>query len=168
MKNLKHVVAITILAGAVLFGCQKETNDPILQNKPNEVSFKGPGGGGSGAVDTIYIRWFNVGGIGQNSGGTNPFGWPNHMGYAGEGASISIIDQNGNYIQGVNVTGQFTGCFSSTMTKKTNSSGGVDFIISKTAPSACTSTFTVMSVVKSGYYYDATKNIATSSSKVYP
>jgi hypothetical protein len=165
MKNVRNLFVITMLASLVLVGCKKETIEPILQDTPSTSSFKGPGQGN--IMDTIFVTSLSVTDF-YKFVNTNGTGWNSTAIYEGTGAIVIVQDQNGNYVSGVNVTGQFTGCYTSTVTKKTDSIGMAKVKGSSTQPSNCTSSFAVTSLVKNGYYYDATKNVISSASKVYP
>jgi hypothetical protein len=168
MKNYRSLVASAALATLVLFGCKKETADPILQNQPEEVSFKGPGNNNPVPItDTIYVAYFR--GIESGySGPTNNMGWPQgNARYVGEQVVIGVKDKAGNWVTGFTATGQWSGCYSKTSTATANGAYA-NLVGTNKLPTACTLTFALTNLALSGYYYDASLNVQTSTSKVYP
>jgi len=165
MKNMKNLLASAALATLALVGCQKETNDPFLQNKPNEVSFKGPGQGV--ITDTIFVSVIEVREYYKIvvKGNQASFGFPT---YVGEAAFVTVVNNQGNPVSGVQVTGSFNGCFNSNKSATTNAQGLAILQGANSAPSGCTATFTVTGLSKSGAYYNASANVVSSGSKVYP
>ncbi len=70
-------------------------------------------------------------------------------------ADVTALDADGNPIAGAAVTGTWSGVFSGTSTKNTNSSGIVRFTSDRTRTSG-TATFTVLSMTKNGVSYELT------------
>jgi hypothetical protein len=169
MKNYRSLVASAALATLVLFGCKKETADPILQNQPEEVSFKGPGNNNPTPItDTIFVSLIEVNYAADidTRGPKGNFGFPT---YIGEAAYVTVVNNQGNLISGVTVTGIWAGCFNvNNKSAITNSNGVARVMGANHAPSGCTATFTVTGLSKSGAYYNASANVVSSGSKVYP
>jgi len=171
MKNVMKLVGGTILAAAMLMGCQKETTDPIFDGpSQGNVSFKKGGNNPTEPItDTIYVGSISSVYSGYD-GPTNPSGWyQGNPRYTGEEVIVSVKNKAGNNIGNVVVTGNWSGCFSKTSSGTTSASGGV-FISSgtKQIPTACALTFQITSLSKSGCYYKPSLNVVSSVSKVYP
>jgi len=167
MKNIKNLLASAALATLALVGCQKETNDPMLQSMPNATSYKGPGQGV--VTDTIFISSIEVRSAHQikETGPKKGIAFPN-ITYVGERAFVTVVNHQGLLVSGVSVSGSWSGCFSSNKSATTNAQGIAEIVGANAAPSGCTATFTVTGLSKSGAYYDVAANVVSSGSKVYP
>jgi PKD repeat protein len=82
-------------------------------------------------------------------------------------AAVVIRRPDGQPVQGVSVTGKWSGLVKGTATATTDATGVVEFN-SKTVRKRGTITFSITAVTKGGYTYDPSRNAATSGSVVMP
>jgi len=80
-------------------------------------------------------------------------------------AVVTVVDQTGNSIGGVTVNGAFSGAVSGARSGPTGTSGknlGIVTLTSSTFTANSSVTFTITSLSKSGYTYNAANNVVTS------
>jgi hypothetical protein len=168
MKNTARIFGLVALVAMSLNGCKKANQDPIL-NGPNqnyESYKKGGNGPGSTVTDTIFVSVISVQSAFKIMGNPGPTGFPKWR-YSGEAAFVTVVNNQGNPVSGVSVSGTWSGCFSGSKSATTDAYGVAEIVGVSTAPSSCTATFTVTGISKSGTYYNATANVVSSGSKVY-
>ena len=168
MKNNKTVVMLIAVILLAMNACKKENQDPILNGPPNveEMYKKGGSGGGGSISDTTHIASVNVISYFKTQGQPGPTGFPRWQ-YAGEKAQVQVVNSLGTPVQGVTVAGNWSGCFTSAKSGITDSNGFAFIDGVNNPPIACTATFTITGISKSGSYYNAGANLTVSGSKVY-
>jgi PKD repeat protein len=79
-------------------------------------------------------------------------------------AGVKVVDSKGVGVPGATITGTWSGLAAGTATLTSNSIGNVTFVSASTTATSGTFTFTVNSVVRSGYTYDPSLNTETTDS----
>lgn len=80
---------------------------------------------------------------------------------------VTVTDQNGAPVNGVTVTGTYSGVVSGSVSGTTGTNGQVTLSSTKTTSASGTFTFTINSLVKTGTTYSAAGNLATTVSRSY-
>ena len=160
MKTLKHF-GLLLLVSCSLGACRKQCDIspvPLSANPVNTNTAKG-----TAVPDTLHVTYIYIGSINQGYGSYSPFYGYSKYRYLGEYANVMVVDQHNNQITTVNVTGNWTGCYSLSSSSSTWQVKG-----SGSLPTGCTSTFTVTGISASGYVYKPAANAVNSGMKLYP
>jgi hypothetical protein len=113
--------------------------------------------------DTMHIGSVVIGSLYNGVGKYSPFyGYPKYN-YVSEQASVLVYDQHNTLLGSVSITGNWSGCYTSTGATGSGSVKGSNYI-----PTSCTSTFTATNVSRAGYVYKPSANVVSSGSKIYP
>jgi hypothetical protein len=165
MKTIK-TTCILLLATAFAFtACQKQAIDgsPTPDTRNYALESSSAKTGITVMPDTLHIQDIIISSRYDGVGKYSPFYGYARYKYVSEIATAFCCDQYNNYVSSVTVTGNWTGCYTMAAASGTSQVKGSGYI-----PAGCTSTFTVTSVSKAGYVYNAAANVVSSASRLYP
>jgi hypothetical protein len=160
MKNtMLQLSSALVIAMITLLGCTKEpmqTNE--MNATPNLTVSEGP------AIN-MHISAMSIWGVhGPSRHKTCSFMCP----YLYDVASVTVLDETGVPVEGVTVVGNFTGSYKLLKVSAVTNTSGIVTIKGKAGKAGDQETFTVTSLAKSGYSWDATSDVIESVTYTIP